>query len=299
MKNIIITGASGLVATELASALLNQADVHLYLLSTHIDNIVERYKKYKDRVHCFTLQAFTEFANASNIKYNFCIHTAFSRTSNGNSIVASINYQRDLIELLVKLNVSVFVNISSQSVYGKSSEPLWTEKTPLDPDYLYAMGKYFSEVLTQQMLEKSSIKWTNIRLCSVCENARFIRVFVQNAIDGNPIILTAPDQQCSFIGIQDVVKGLIAFIMQAENTALDSVYNLGANLVHTIGEIAHIVKEIAEKKYGLKEVAIVEETSENHIRMGMDATHFMETFGWTPLLKMEDMIIDMFSIMRE
>ena len=294
MKNIIITGASGLVATELASALLNQADVHLYLLSTHIDNIVERYKKYKDRVHCFTLQTFTEFANASNIKYNFCIHTAFSRTSNGNSIVASINYQRDLIELLVKLNVSVFVNISSQSVYGKSSEPLWTEKTPLDPDYLYAMGKYFSEVLTQQMLEKSSIKWTNIRLCSVCENARFIRVFVQNAIDGNPIILTAPDQQCSFIGIQDVVKGLIAFIMQAENTALDSVYNLGANLVHTIGEIAHIVKEIAEKKYGLKEVAIVEQASDNHIRIGMDATHYMKTFGWTPLQKMEDMIIDMF-----
>lgn len=299
MKHIIITGASGLVATELASALLNQTDVRLYLLSTHIDNIVERYKNYKDRVYCFTLPAFTEFAIASNIKYNFCIHTAFSRASNGKSIVDSINYQQELISLLKRLNVGVFVNISSQSVYGKSSEPLWTEKTPLDPDYLYAMGKYFSEVLTQQMLEKSSIKWTNIRLCSVCENARFIRIFVKNAIDGNPITLSAPDQQCSFIGIQDVVKGLIAFIMQAENTILDPVYNLGANLVHTIGEIAQIVKEIAEKKYGMKEVTIVEQASDNHIRIGMDATHYMKTFGWTPLLKMEDMIIDMFSMMRE
>lgn len=131
MKHIIITGASGLVATELASALLNQTDVRLYLLSTHIDNIVERYKKYKDRVHCFTLQAFTEFAIASNIKYNFCIHTAFSRASNGKSIVESINYQQELISLLKRLNVGVFVNISSQSVYGKSSEPLWTEKLHL------------------------------------------------------------------------------------------------------------------------------------------------------------------------
>lgn len=298
MKNIIITGASGLVATELASALLNQADVHLYLLSTHIDNIVERYKKYKDRVHCFTLQAFTEFANASNIKYNFCIHTAFSRTSNGNSIVASINYQRDLIELLVKLNVSVFVNISSQSVYGKSSEPLWTEKTPLDPDYLYAMGKYFSEVLTQEMLEKSSIKWTNIRLCSVCEKARFINVFVQNAIKGIPIELTAPEQQCSFIDVQDVASGLMHFIEKAETISLLPVYNLGANLVYTIAEVADMVKEVAEQQYGQTDVRIIQQASNRHEEIGMDSMLFMDTFAWRPKLNMKDMITEIFEMYK-
>lgn len=299
MKHIIITGASGLVATELIAALLSQSDAHLYLLSTHVANISQRYKDYKDRVKCFTLQSFVEFVKGFDVKYNYCIHTAFARSSNGKSIVESINYQRELITLLKKQNVGVFINISSQSVYGKSSKPLWTEDTPLDPDYLYAMGKYFSEVITQQMLEETDIKWTNIRLCSICENARFIRVFVQNVLDGNPILLTAPNQQCSFISIQDVVRGLIAFMTRAESMTLDSVYNLSANYVHTIREIAYIVKDIAEMKYGLKQVLIKEEVSENHIRIGMDASLFMKEFGWAPLLKMEDMISEIFIILKK
>lgn len=297
MKHIIITGASGLVATELTYALLKQSDAHLYLLSTHIDNISERYKEYKNRVSCFTLQTFTEFVNDVKVKYNYCIHTAFSRSSNGNGIVESINYQRGLIALLKKQDLGVFVNISSQSVYGKTSAPLWKEDTPLDPDYLYAMGKYFSEVVTQQMLDGSNIKWTNIRLCSVCEKARFVRVFVQNTIDGNPILLTAPDQQCSFIDVQDVASALMAFMEKAENINLLPAYNLGANLVNTIGEIARMVKSIAEKKYGLKEVNILEQESDNHVRIGMDATLFMNTFAWRPLRCMEDMVGEIFEML--
>ena len=53
---------------------------------------------------------------------------------------------------------SVFANISSQSVYGKMSEPLWAESTPVEPDYLYAMGKYSSEIITKLMLKESKDK---------------------------------------------------------------------------------------------------------------------------------------------
>lgn len=297
MKHIIITGSSGLVATELAFVLLKRTDTHLYLLSTHVETICDRYKEYGDKVDCFTLQTFTDFVTETNLKYDYCIHTAFSRSSNGNCIVESINYQRELIALLKKQDVRVFVNISSQSVYGKTSTPLWKEDTPLDPDYLYALGKYFSEIVTRQMLEGSNIKWTNIRLCSVCENARFVRVFVQNAIDGNPILLTAPDQQCSFIDVQDVASALMAFMEKAESINLLPVYNLGANLVNTIGEVASMVKLIAEKKYGFKEINILEQVSNNHVRIGMDATLFMDTFAWRPLLSMEDMVVELYEML--
>lgn len=297
MRHIIITGAGGLVATELIFRLLNQTDAHLYLLSTHVDIIGERYKEYENRVDCFTLQSFADFTNKTKVKYDYCIHTAFSRTSSGNQIVASIDYQRALLFLLKELDLGVFVNISSQSVYGKISKPLWTENAPLDPDHLYAMGKYFSEVLTQQILEGSNIKWTNVRLCSVCEKARFVRVFVQNVIDANPILLTAPDQQCSFIDVQDAADALIAFIKHADNIHLHSVYNLGSNIINTVGEIAYLVKSIAEKKYGIRNVSIVEQRADNHSCVGMDATLFMRTFVWRPCRNMEDMIIEMFEML--
>ena len=298
MKNIIITGASGLVATELAFKLLKSTDVNLHLLSTHVEQIAERYKDYPQRVKCHTLESFFAYASAIKVEYDICIHTAFSRNAKGNLIVDSIEYQRTLISILKKLKVGVFVNISSQSVYGKTTEPLWKENAPIDPDYLYAMGKYFSEVITRLMLEDSSIKWTNLRLCSVCENARFVRIFVQNALEGKPIILTAPDQQCSFIEVQDVADALAAFIENVNRVELKPCYNLGANLVDTIKGIALRVKRIGEEQYSLEHVEVIEKSSDSNIQIGMDASLFMESFGWLPRRNMDDMVKEMFEMLK-
>lgn len=298
MKRIIITGASGLVATKLTIRLLTETDACLYLLSTQPDKIKERYES-SERIFCFTLSSFAQYIeqNREKVSFDVCIHTAFSRSANGNLIAESLNYQQELLSILKTTNLKVFANISSQSVYGKMSEPLWTENTPLEPDYLYAMGKYSSEIVTKLMLEDTDIKWTNIRLCSVCENARFIRVFVQNAIEGKTIHLTAPNQQCSFIDVQDVAEALVKFIAFADNIDLMEVYNLGANLVNTIGDIALRVKNIGETKYGLLSVVITKSESDNHIRMGMDANLFMQTFGWKPQRNMNDMIVEMFEML--
>lgn len=298
MKNIIITGAGGLVATELTFNLLKNTDAHLYLLSTHVGKIAERYKASAERVKCFTIDDFSAYNVKRNIKYDCCIHTAFSRNSSGNLIVDSIKYQRSLITLLKDLDVDVFANISSQSVYGKITEPLWKEDAPLAPDYLYAMGKYFSEVITENMLDGSCIRWTNLRLCSVCENARFIRVFVQNAIEGKPIIVTAPEQQCSFIEVQDTADALTAFIYNVDNVKLRPVYNLGANLVDTIKGVALRVKRIGERRYGLRNVEIEEKQSDCNIRVGMDASLFMNTFDWSPIRNMDDMVIEIFEMLK-
>lgn len=298
MKNVIITGAGGLVATELSFKLLRDTDANLHLLSTHVEKIAERYKDYPQRVNCYTLDEFSSYASAAKVKFDICIHTAFSRSAKGCLIVESIEYQRALIALLKKLGIGIFVNISSQSVYGKATEPLWTEDAPLDPDYLYAMGKYFSEVVTQIMLDGSGIRWTNIRLCSVCENARFVRVFVQNAIEGKPIVLTAPEQQCSFIEVQDVADALTAFIEKSDKIGLKPTYNLGANLVDTIKGIALKVKRVGEEQYGLSNVEIIEKSSDSNIRIGMDASLFMDTFGWSPRRNMDDMVIEMFEMLK-
>lgn len=294
MRHIIITGAGGLVATELIYEVLRRGDAHLYLISTHVENIRNRYLKYGNNVSCFTLDSFAGFSKENSIKYDYCIHTAFSRSSEGCQIVKSIEYQRNLIELLKSLDLGVFVNISSQSVYGKTSEPLWTENTPLDPDYPYALGKYFSEVITEQMLCGSGIKWTNLRLCSVCENARFVNVFVKNAINGVQIYLTAPEQQCSFIDVHDVADALCRFMERACDIPILPRYNLGANIVNTIRSIAYIVKDVGINNYGLNDISISEEDSGNHIRIGMDSSLFMNTFHWKPQYSMEDMIMVIF-----
>lgn len=297
MKRIIITGASGLVATELTIHLLKETDACLYLLSTHPEKIEKRYIDNSGRVFCFTLSSFAQYVEQNNVSFDVCIHTAFSRSANGNLIAESLSYQQKLLSILKTVDLKIFANISSQSVYGKMSEPLWTESTPVEPDYLYAMGKYSSEIITKLMLEETNIKWTNIRLCSVCENARFVRIFVQNAIEGKTIHLTAPDQQCSFIEVQDVAEALVSFIKYADGVDLKNEYNLSANQVNTIRDIASIVKKIGETKYGISNITITEVESDRDVKVGMNATLFMNTFNWLPKRNMNDMIVEMYKML--
>ncbi len=297
MKNIIITGAGGLVATELIIKLLKETEWSLFLLSTHKEKIVERYKK-ESRVKCFTLEEFGEWAKDRDVVFDVCMHTAFARSGDGSALVGSITYQRELIRLLTEIKVKFFVNISSQSVYGKRTQPLWKEDSVLDPDYLYAFGKYTSEVVTELMLWGGVVKYMNIRLCSVCENARFVRIFVQNAIDGKSIHLTAPDQHCSFIDVRDVASALHLLIDKADSLDWNRTYNLGANIVNSIEEIAYKVKCIGEEEYDLKDVVITSQESDNHIRIGMDSTALMEVLNWRPLYSMDDMIRSMFEMLK-
>ena len=297
MKHIIITGAGGLVATELIFLLLKKTDARLYLLSTHEDVISERYKDYCDRVCCFTLRSFSTYVLSTDEQFDVCIHTAFSRSSEGHRISESIDYLKALISLLKQSSLKYFVNISSQSIYGKNSGLMSTEATPINPDYLYAMGKYLSEIVTELMLDGTEIKWTNIRLCSVCENARFIRIFVQNAISGDKIVLSAPDQKVSFIDVRDVADALVALIYHTDSEDLAPVYNLGANLVNTIKEIAVIVKTIGESEYGLDDIDIVIESSSNTNCIGMDASLFMSTFSWHPKRDIKDMAKSLYEMM--
>lgn len=296
MKKIIITGASGLVATELTLLLLSQTDAQLFLISTNLDNIQNRYRNVGDRVHCFTLASFSQYIKADS-SFDVCIHTAFSRSSKGELIVQSLCYQQELISILKGTALKCFVNISSQSVYGKLSEPLWTESTDVAPDSLYAMGKFTSEIITKRMLEATDIKWTNIRLCSVCEKARFVRIFAQNALEGKTIHLTAPNQHCTFVDVRDVAEGLLCLIYSVDSAELNPVYNLGANLVSTIHDIALLVKEIGEKHYQLPSISITETESDNLARIGMDSSLFISAFGWTPRYTLDDMVVAMFEML--
>ena len=294
VKNIIITGASGLVATQLTLDLLNNTHHYLYLVSTNPTALEDRYAGFAKRIKCCTLDSFSDYAKASGERFDACVNAGFARSSLGRPLVDSLEFTYKLVTLIKELGVGKFINISSQSVYGKETEPLWTEQTPLDPDYMYALGKYNTELITRIVLSDSNVKWTNIRLSSVCENARFMNVFVKNALSGSPIHLTAGNQGCSFIDVRDVSSALIK-VIESDSNHFAEAYNLGTAEMFTIREIAEKVKQIGDTMYG-SSVVITEEANDNHIKIGMDNSLFKKTFNWEPSYSMDDMIISLFKM---
>ncbi len=292
MKNIIITGASGLVATELTLHLLSLKEYNLYLLSTNPSKLLSRYDD-SDRIKCFSLEEFKLYNKDKEIEYHCLINAGFARSSEGDKLAIALQYTYDLMTYATTINLKCFVNISSQSVYGHFSEPLWTEQTPCAPDYMYALGKYSTELLSHSILGNSNIKYTNIRLASVCENARFMNIFCKNALQNQPIKLSAPEQVVSFIDVRDVVLAFTRTIEEFDNVNLASEYNLGTSECYTIRDIANIVKDVGEAEYGLS-VDVIEESSNNTSKIGMDCTLFRKTFSWMPIYGIKQMIMSLY-----
>ena len=294
VKNIIITGSSGLVATQLTLDLLDKTPHCLYLVSTNPTALEGRYTGFAKKIKCCTLENFSNYAKTSGKSFDACVNAGFARSSLGRPLVDSLEFTYRLVTLVKELKVKKFLNISSQSVYGKDTEPLWTEDTPLAPDYMYALGKYNTELITRIVLSNSSVNWTNIRLSSVCENARFMNVFVKNALSGNPIHLTAGNQGCSFIDVRDVASALTK-VIESDIYHFDEAYNLGTAEMFTIREIAEKVKRIGETSYDAS-VLITEDANDNNVKIGMDNTLFKQTFDWQPQYTMDDMITSLFEM---
>lgn len=287
MKNIVITGASGLVATELTHHMLQDAGrFHIYEVSTHPDKLRSRYKGVVG-VECLTLE---ELADIGNAKVEAVIHCAFARSKDAGELAKSMLFTSALLRVVKQMCPGVFVNISSQSVYGQTTPPMWTEQSPPAPDYLYALGKFATEEMTRMALEGTGIRFTNIRLSSICENARFMNVFVKNALAGVPINVQGGGQMCSFVDVRDVAAGLKKVIEQAPSMdTLNNVYNLGSGTTRTIRELAEDTKRIVESEEGMHvEVNIT--PADIKLEVGMDISLFCKTFNWQPLCSYDEMI---------
>lgn len=291
-ERILITGASGLLATEMICRLADRDAYRLLLVSSQPERLRQVYRTCGN-MEFYTLDDLlgSEFETQS---IDVILHTAFARTSNGKDYADSLSYTGKLLAFARRISPCAFINVSSQSVYGDCADALWKETSPAAPTDLYGMAKYAAEELTRIALTDTGINWTNIRLCSISDNARFLKIFVRNALHGEPITVTAPSRQCSFMDIRDAAAGFLSLMSTALSTRWLPVYNLGANLMNSIEDIAEVVKKVGEANFGTGTVEIVRQESEDHARVGMDATLFMQTFRWKPTYSMEKMVETLF-----
>ena len=143
------------------------------------------------------------------------IHCAFARSYEGHSLANSLDFTTSLLLKAKNEGVKGFINISSQSVYGGHSNPLWRESLQVSPDSTYAMAKYATEIIIKIICEDSQMKYTNLRLSSLVGpelDVRLVSKFVNNAINSKPIQIIGGKQILSFMHVKDAAEGLFALI---------------------------------------------------------------------------------------
>lgn len=290
MKKILLTGAGGFLGRQLLWHLKESDNYFVYAVTSN----VEKLSRVVSASNIEIVEINTE-VNWNEI--DIVIHGAFARTGKSHDLITSLEYSNNIFQAAISNKVPAIINISSQSVYGNNENIPWTENEDMMPNDMYGLAKASSEILLKGLSKNSSTVITNIRLSSIMINARFVNVFVQNAIDGNPINIVGGTQRVSFMDIRDAVDGIIA-LLDISTSKWEMAYNLGTGKQNSILEIAEIVKEVA-KSYSDKEVVINIDKKDISLNPCMDVSKFTNLTSWTAQYDINEMVRAQFEYLTD
>lgn len=287
--NILITGASGLLGTELIRQLLPTKN-KIHALTSKPENLA---------ANCgndISIHSINEWRDGmlSMSEINTVIHCAFARAHKGGGKIAEgLLFTSEVFNEIKNQGIKTLINISTQEVYGKADTP-WIEALKVNPSTVYGTMKYFSELYAQKKFINSRTKATSLRLAGligVGADTRMVTKFVDHALNNKPLKIHDSTLLFSQLDIRDAASGIIALLtVSAEKWK--PVYNLGYLQSYSIQEIANIVK-IVGKEFNLF-VKIIKETSDVSLFAELDSTLFYHDTNWQPKYNMEAMVRNIF-----
>lgn len=129
----------------------------------------------------------------------------------GSILTGTVNFLDEIGEMG---SVERFVYTSSSMVYGDFIQVPAPEDHPKSPKDIYGGTKLAGEIMTQTYGRRHGIKYTIVRPSAVYGptdiNRRVSQIFLENAIDGKPLILHGgEDNTLDFTYVEDIAQGIV------------------------------------------------------------------------------------------
>lgn len=161
-----------------------------------------------------------------------------------NSILYGTN---NLIQLLQNLSsLKKMVYISSSMVYGDFKYTPVDEDHPKNPKGVYGALKHCSEIIVQSFSKLHGIDYTIVRPTAVYGpfdgNRRVLRIFLENALLGKPIIVKGADVQLDFTYAEDTAEGIVLAALSPQTSG--QIFNISRGEGRSLAEGAKIISRL-------------------------------------------------------
>ena len=219
--------------------------------------------------------------------------------------VVAINLEgtANVLELARNQRVNRFIYVSSGAAYGTalSGDQMMNEETPPEPENLYGITKFASEMITRRYGQLHDLSTATVRLSTpygpmerVTGHRAVMSVFhdwTGRVVRGEGIIAEDMDQGRDYIYITDIAEGLRC-VLDASELPHD-LYNLTTGIWLTFQQILDGVSELSPS------TNVTEATStrtkvagENYSRGPLSGHRLFSDFGWTPRFDLKSGLID-------
>ena len=309
-KRILITGATGLIGSNLVNALLYANEV--YKANINIVTLVRDIEKAKKRfisdknLEILTGSIEKPIGYAQNVDY--IVHAAnptsskYFITNPVETIKSSITGTTNLLDFAREKNVKGFVFLSSMEVYGnpERGEVVTEEKVagfdPYNVRNCYPMSKKLCESLCRSYFSEYSVPTKVIRLTQTFGpgieygDGRIFAEFMRGVIENRDIILkTKGETERCYLYTADAVTSILTVLLNGKPGEFYTAAN--PETYCSIAQMAELIaKEIAQNK--IKMQYVLEDITKlgyaNTLYMNLDTTK-LQQLGWTPKTKLKQM----------
>lgn len=295
MKKILITGGAGFIGSNFIHYLLRNSDYHIVNFDalTYAGNLQnledlsgnERYtflkgdiadKKDLQLLTGYDYKIIINFAAESHVDRSFHEPDRFFRTN----VVGTLN----LIELAQENPVDLFLQISTDEVYGSLEPPLrCTESSLLNPSSPYAASKAAADLLAIACRKSNDLPI----IVSRCSNnygpyqfpEKLIPLLIANALQDKPLPVYGDGRNIrDWIFVSDHCAGLLSILQQGR---IGEIYNLGGDSEMANLEVVERILQILNKPRSL--IRFVPDRKAHDRRYAVDFSKAEKELGWAPL----------------
>lgn len=291
---LLVTGGAGFIGSNFVLYMLKHhpdyeiVNIDALTYAGNLENLksIENNPKHSFiKVDITDAQAIDQLMQQGiNVVVNFAAESHVDRSILEPEVFVKTNVlgTQVLLDAAKKYNVTKFVQVSTDEVYGSLGETgLFTEETPLQPNSPYSASKAGGDLLVRAYNETFGLP-VNITRCS---NNYGPYQFPEKLI---PLMISRAlsDQQLPVYGdglnirdwlyVEDHCSAIDLVIHQGK---LGEVYNIGNNERTNV----HIVKTVLEE-LGKPEslISYVQDRPGHDRRYGIDPTKTMNELGWKP-----------------
>jgi len=195
-----------------------------------------------------------------------------------------------LLEKALKHKIDLFIQVSSDEVYGSISKGFFKENSPLNPSSPYSASKASGDNLCQSYYRTFGLPIIIIRPCNNYGPRQYpeklIPKAIINAIKGKKIPIYAQGENIrDWIYVEDTCRAIKLIL---EKGKIGEIYNVGAAQEYRNIDVVKMVLNYLEKPHSL--IQFVADRPGHDFRYAMDWTK-IKNLGWSPKIQFEKGLI--------